>query len=208
VVDFAAQGLLDGLEGEAREARERLLTELHDEGVPLEELRTAVEEDRLALLPVERVLAVETPYSARDLSENTGVDIDTLRTVRAAFGLPITDDDAKVYGEADLEVTKNLKVVLDTGVPVERITELNRVIGRAMLQVAAASRTVVGETMFRPGMTEYELAEAPPRPRASSRRGWAPRSSTSTRGTCAGCCAPTSSAPPTSRPAAPPARGR
>ena len=55
-VDFEAEGLLEGVEGSAREARLELLRELADEGVPLEELRVAVEEQRLALLPVERVL--------------------------------------------------------------------------------------------------------------------------------------------------------
>ena len=50
-IDFEAEGLLEGLDGEAREARERLLAELVDDGVELEELRTAVAEDRLALLP-------------------------------------------------------------------------------------------------------------------------------------------------------------
>ena len=56
-IDFEAEGLLEGTSGEAREARLDLLRQLADDGVELEELRTAVEEDRLALLPVERVLA-------------------------------------------------------------------------------------------------------------------------------------------------------
>ena len=55
-IDFEAEGLLEGLEGDVRKSRLRLLTELADDGVPLDELRTAVAEDRLALLPVERVL--------------------------------------------------------------------------------------------------------------------------------------------------------
>src|SRR4051795_10417772 len=60
VMDWEAEGLLDGLEGEpARAARRALLDELHEEGVPLDDLRRAVAEDRLALLPVERVLAYE-----------------------------------------------------------------------------------------------------------------------------------------------------
>ena len=55
-VDFDAAGLLDGLEGEDRAARERLLHRLVDEGYTLEELKQAVKEDRLPLLLVERVL--------------------------------------------------------------------------------------------------------------------------------------------------------
>ena len=55
-MDFAAEGLLDGLDGEARASREQLLTHLVEGRVQLEELQAAIEENRLALLPVDRVL--------------------------------------------------------------------------------------------------------------------------------------------------------
>jgi adenylate cyclase len=55
-IDFAAEGLLDGLEGKDRAAREELLRGLLERGCTLDELKTAVAEDRLVLLPVERVL--------------------------------------------------------------------------------------------------------------------------------------------------------
>jgi adenylate cyclase len=54
-IDFESERLLEGLSGRQREARLALLQELADDGVPLEELRRAVEENRLVLLPVERV---------------------------------------------------------------------------------------------------------------------------------------------------------
>jgi adenylate cyclase len=54
-IDFEAEGLLEGVWGEAREARLALLRDLAEAGVPVEELRRAVAEDRLALVPVERV---------------------------------------------------------------------------------------------------------------------------------------------------------
>lgn len=40
--DFAAEGLLDGLDGVARASLLRLLEELYHDGVPLAELRRAV----------------------------------------------------------------------------------------------------------------------------------------------------------------------
>src|ERR1039458_6254157 len=46
-MDFAAAGLLDGLEGDERAAREQLLESLVEEGFSLEELQAAVAEDRL-----------------------------------------------------------------------------------------------------------------------------------------------------------------
>ena len=59
--------MLRGLRGEARKARLQLLEQLHDAGVPLEELTRAVEEDRLALVPVELVLGSEGKYTAAEV---------------------------------------------------------------------------------------------------------------------------------------------
>ena len=41
-IDFEAEGLLDDLDGEAREARLDLLRRLAAEGVPLDDMREAV----------------------------------------------------------------------------------------------------------------------------------------------------------------------
>ena len=57
MIDFEAEGLLDGVDGEARVDRLALLEQLAGEGMPLEELREAVAAGRLTLLPVERALA-------------------------------------------------------------------------------------------------------------------------------------------------------
>ena len=43
--DFEGEGLLDGLTGRARDARLALLKDLEESGVPLEELKRAVESD-------------------------------------------------------------------------------------------------------------------------------------------------------------------
>jgi hypothetical protein len=51
--DFAREGLLKGLRGKKHAARLELLEELWKQGVPLDELREAVAEDRLAILPAE-----------------------------------------------------------------------------------------------------------------------------------------------------------
>src|SRR5205085_8276576 len=103
-MDWEAQGLLDGLEDDgARRARSVLLDELHDQGVPLEELRRAVAEDRLALLPVERLLTSEPRWSARDVAERSGMDLAYFEASRRALGLPWPDPDAKVFGDEDVE---------------------------------------------------------------------------------------------------------
>ena len=54
--DFAAEGLLDGLDGDARTAREELLRVLEEEGVALEDMRAAAHEGRLMFLLAERAV--------------------------------------------------------------------------------------------------------------------------------------------------------
>jgi hypothetical protein len=61
-IDFEAEGLLEGLDEATRAARRDLLEQLAADGATLDELKRAVAEDRLALLPVERVLAGEGRY--------------------------------------------------------------------------------------------------------------------------------------------------
>src|SRR5215208_5383625 len=75
-VDWEAEGLLDDLpDDRAREARRKLLDELREDGVSLEELRRAVAEQRLALLPVERLLGSGQRYSHREIAEESGLEL-------------------------------------------------------------------------------------------------------------------------------------
>ena len=50
-IDFAAEGLLDGLEGEQRAERIALLAQLRGEGVPLAELRRTTATGTVVFLP-------------------------------------------------------------------------------------------------------------------------------------------------------------
>jgi adenylate cyclase len=156
--DFAAEGLLRGLRGREREARLDLLRQLHQAGVPLEELKTAAEEDRLALLPVELVLAREGKYSAREIAEETGQDVEAIRRQRQALGLPMVADlDAKAFTEDDLQAARRATAFAEAGFPEEATLEVSRVIGEATSRVAAAIRNLVNESLLRPGDTERDV---------------------------------------------------
>jgi adenylate cyclase len=156
--DFAAEGLLKGLRGKQREARLDLLRQLHEAGVPLEELKKAAEEDRLALLPVEMVLAREGRYSARDIAAETGQDEVAMRRQRQALGLPtVADLDAKVFTEDDLEAARRARAFAEAGFPEEATLEVSRVIGEAMSRVASAIRNLTAESLLQPGDTERDV---------------------------------------------------
>ena len=158
-MDFEDEGLLGNLTGKAREARLALLNELADEGVSLEELKRAVEENRLVLLPVERVFDSGTQhYTARQIAELAGLEQDFLLRLLRALGAPIPEDDQPVYADADLEAAKRAKLFLDAGLPKEGVLETSRLIGISMANLADANREMVGEVFTEPGIDERELA--------------------------------------------------
>jgi adenylate cyclase len=159
-IDFGAEGLLDGLEGKAREARVGLLEQLSAEGLTLEELRDAVAAGHLTLLPVERAIAGGGPrYTGREIAELSGADVDMLLAYRAALGIPWGDLDERVANEADLEAARRITAILDAGFPPEEILRNARTIGLATARVAEANRELVIRNLTSPGDTERDVAD-------------------------------------------------
>lgn len=158
-IDFAAEGLLDDLEGEARQARLELLEELSADGAPLEELREAVADGRLTLLPVERALAGGGPrYTPREVAEISGVDFDLLQRATAAMGIPYPDPDMRALTEADVETARRVKAFHEAGLPEEGIVQVARTIGIGTSRIAEANRELMIRTLMQPGDTERDLA--------------------------------------------------
>jgi adenylate cyclase len=158
-IDFEPEGLLEGLSGKAREARRALLKELTDQGVTLDELKRAVEENRLVLLPVERVFDEGADrYTATEVAEASGLDPDFLGRLLQALGAPIPADDERVYADVDLEAAKRAKMFLDAGLPEEGVLETSRLIGISMANLADANVDLVGDVFTEPGVDERELA--------------------------------------------------
>jgi adenylate cyclase len=158
-IDFEAEGLLDDLEGDAREARLALLRQLGEEGASLEELRDAVAAGRLALLPVERALAGECRrYTPREVAEISGVDLDLLRRFSAALGVPYGDADEPRGTEADLEAARRMKAFRDAGLPEDGMLQVARTIGMGTARIAEANRELVLRSLAQPGDTESDLA--------------------------------------------------
>lgn len=158
-IDFAAEGLLDDLEGEARQARLALLEQLAGEGVGLDELREAVAAGHLTLLPVERAIAGDGPrYSAREIATISGVDLELLQRLRAALGIPYVDLDEKTATTADLEAAERTGLVLAAGFPPEEVLRNARTIGMSMARVAESYRELVVRSLSGTGENERDLA--------------------------------------------------
>ena len=155
-VDFDDEHWLDGLHGSEREQRRKLLRLLADDGFSEQELRVAVAENRLALLPVDRMLG--GTHSAREIEARTGLPADVLVRMRRLVGLAEPGIDERVFSEVDIEAARSTKLFLDAGFSEDAITEITAVLGEGMSRLAATITAAFLQTFLRKGDSEEDVA--------------------------------------------------
>jgi len=155
-MDFEAEGLLDGLEDGERAARLQLLERLVADGFQEDEIRAAVAEDRLPLLPVERVLGGR--YTAKEVEERAGLPRSALTHVRRVLGLPEAAPEDRVYDDEDLQAAESIQLFYEAGFGQEGLDEITRVLGEAMSRVAAATTAAFAQAFLKPGDSEDAVA--------------------------------------------------
>jgi adenylate cyclase len=158
-IDFAAEGLLDGLEGEARAERLALLEALAGEGVPLAELRRTTATGTVIFLPADRVIVGDQRYTAEEVSTLSGVEPDFLVAARRAMGLPIPEPGEPIYTEHELESARRIVFARQVGIPDEESLELLRVLSRGLSQIADHLRALPFKLVLEPGISERDLAD-------------------------------------------------
>ncbi|MFN8161209.1 MAG: adenylate cyclase regulatory domain-containing protein [Solirubrobacterales bacterium] len=157
--DLEAAGLAEGLEGAEREARMELLEDLVAQGVGMDELRQAVRESRLVLLPVERALSARGPrYTPLQVTEMTGVEPEMLMGMNRALGLPEVDPQEAALDDHDVESARILARFREAGISDDDILDMTRVIGIAMARIAEGNREVIWRTVSGSAESEAEMA--------------------------------------------------
>jgi adenylate cyclase len=157
--DVDIEGLLDGLEGQARAERIELVRWLLGKGFTVDQIRGAVSP---MLLPAGRIVGDDGRYvSARQICDETGIDLDLLHAIQRALGMPMADDpDAAILLRADTEAAARAKIFIDMGLTRDQVIAVTRVLGHGLEQTAEAMRQVVLEAVIQPGATELQLAQA------------------------------------------------
>jgi len=155
--EFEREGLLGDLTGADRDARVDLLVQLREAGVSMGELRRAVAEDRLAMLPIEMVFTRECKYTIGEMLEASGLEEQFSRRDMLALGLSWPGPDEVVYSDEDLASFKAVKQVLDAGMPQERFLELARIAGRTAAQSADAILFAFVRQFLQAGDTERDV---------------------------------------------------
>lgn len=155
-MDFAAAGLLDGLEGPERQARQELLERLAEDGVELDELRQAVAEDRLVLLPVERELGGK--LTSEEVAQRAGISGELLLRIWRALGFPAVKPDQPLWSDDEVAAAQSIKGFLDAGVPEDAVIEITRVLGEGMSRLAPTITGAFADTYLEPGDNERDVA--------------------------------------------------
>jgi adenylate cyclase len=157
--DVEASGLLDGFEGQARVERAELIEWLLGQGFTVDQIRDEVSP---MLLPAGRIVGNDGVHvSARQICDETGIDLELLEAMQTALGLPRSDDpDAIVHLRADSEAAARVRIFLDMGLSREQVIAVARVLGHGLAQTAEAMRQVVLEAVISPGASELHLAQS------------------------------------------------
>ncbi len=158
-IDFAAEGLLDGLHGDERADRLTLLEYLAADGVSAAELRRAAASGTLMFLPAERIIGGRARYTSAEAAGRTEVAEDYLLAVSRAMGLPIPDEDEATYTDSDLEVLEMINRFRAAGITDEEMLDVVRALGRGLSQAAEVMRALPLRIVLEPGMSEHALAQ-------------------------------------------------
>ena len=158
IFDSEISDLLDGLTGRARAERAELILWLFEQGITAEEIR-----DSFApmLLAARRILGDDGSHiSARQISDEVGIELDQLLRFQRASGLPQVDDpDAAVFMRPDGDTAVHIKRFLDLGIDPEQMLTVVRVLAEGLSNAAEVMRSAALGPVFHPGVTELEIAK-------------------------------------------------
>lgn len=155
--DWAAAGLLEGLEGRALQERVELLDWLHERGFGTTDLRRSADDGLLVFLAAERVVMGGPPtLSLRDMEQRTGLALDVLVALRRVQGLPVPDPDEVCFAEGEVPESAPFEGL---GLDTDQLLAVTRVLGRGLAQAAQVMRSTALQLVLEPGATERELAE-------------------------------------------------
>src|SRR4051812_20938 len=156
-IDWEAEGLLEGLDEEARRSRVELLEALTAEGCSLEDIKHADAEGQLLFMLAGRAIDLELKYTFDDLVERSGVDEGLVVRLIRAQGFPVLME-GRAYTDADVTTTKAVKGFLDAGLDVQDLLTVSRLLGRGFEQAAQAMRGSAMRMVLEPGLGERDLA--------------------------------------------------
>lgn len=157
MTDAESSGLLDGLPAAARAERAELLEWLLGQGFTIEEIRSSFSP---MLLPARRVLGDDgARVSAREISEQTGLELEQLIRFQRAAGLPQVDDpDVAFFVRSDGDTAVHIKRFLDLGFDPDLMLAVVRVLAQGLANASEVMSVAALAAVLRPGASELDTA--------------------------------------------------
>lgn len=138
--------------------RAELIDWLAGQGFTAEEIESSFSP---MLLPARRVLGDEGRYvSARQISEQVGLELEQLIRFQRAAGLPQVDDpDAPVFMKRDGDAAVHIKRFLDLGIPDDLMLTVVRVLAQGLANATAVMNVAALAAVLQPGASELQIAQ-------------------------------------------------
>ena len=157
MTDAESSVLLDGLVPAARAERAELLDWLLEQGFTVEEIRASLSP---MLLPARRVLGDDgSQVSARQISEQTGLELEQLTRFQRAAGLPhVEDPDAPLFVQSDGNTAVHIKRFLDLGLDPDLMLAVVRVLAQGLANASDVMNVAALAAVLHPGASELDTA--------------------------------------------------
>ena len=132
---------------------------LLEQGISADEIRAT---NPPLLLASRHLVGDDGTYvSAREISEQYGVDLELLQRVQRAIGLASVDDpDAAVHMRADGEAAAYAQRFVELGLDPDQMVLVVRVLAEGLSRAAEVMRYTALSAIMRPGATELQVAQA------------------------------------------------
>jgi len=152
----------DGAWTPAAIAQARVVARLRDRGRSVAEIREATESGRLAFVFAEELLpSREGIHTLEDAAAQTGLETALIERIYLSLGFNAASVDR--LSDDDLELLRDVAVVLAAGFPLVALLQLVRVYGQALAQIADAEvrlfHLYVHEPLMRQGVPGVHMAE-------------------------------------------------
>ncbi|CAN5563463.1 adenylate cyclase regulatory domain-containing protein [soil metagenome] len=148
--------------GSSTVAQARIVARLRDRGHPLDEIRTATREGRLAYGFIEDMFPdAEGTLTLDDAAERTGLERALIERFWVTLGLPAQG--LQSLTEEDVQALQYAASVIASGFPLVAFLQLGRVYGQALAQIADAEvrlfHLYVHEPLIREGVAGLQMAQ-------------------------------------------------
>ncbi len=140
----------------------RIVARLRERRHPIEEIRLAVEDGRVAYGYVDELLPEQREvYTLDQVARRTGLRPALIERIYGAMGFSASA--AEHFDDADLRMLEHVATVLGAGFPLAAFLQLARVYGQSLAQIADAEvrlfHLYVHEPLLRDGLPGLEVAE-------------------------------------------------